>query len=482
MELPANIGAGAGGPPQNTIIHTSEEKDYDECAVCLEDFDDTYVINVTCGCGFSMCVECIKGYLIRTTKDPHCMKCNRAWDRDFQYANLSPTWINGKYRTYRKQLLLEREKARLPETQVRVEAYKNIKVYDISIQKQILEEQTLLRQLELCRQTKRLLIQQKKTIQRGGNVGEVVDKKKFLRKCPNEECRGFLSSGYKCKLCDTIVCSKCLVIKEKTSTEEHVCNPDDVKTTEAIKKETRPCPKCAVRIFKISGCDQMWCTQCNIAFSWKSGREVGGTVHNPHYYEWMRTQNLSGIRNPGEIVCGGLPEYHYVARVVQCYKKNISDAYRYLLLVTYHRGTQHILHTLINPLRERINNVNDNADLRMRYLMNEIDEKSFISILSRRDNIRQKNVAMLRIFETYNTLMIELFNNFMALCGTIFEGSANRPKWSQEHQKALEELVTIPKEIRKYCNGELKKISKNYNMKVHIITRDFSTNAKMVKY
>ena len=182
------------------------------CNICCEKFNKSLNAKLTCICGFDACKTCVRTYLLSTTKDPHCMKCNRAWDRDFQYANLSPTWINGKYRTYRKQLLLEREKARLPETQMRVEAYKNIKVYDISIQKQILEEQTLLRQLELCRQTKRLLIQQKKTIQRGGNVGEVVDKKKFLRKCPNEECRGFLSSGYKCKLCDTIVCSKCLVI------------------------------------------------------------------------------------------------------------------------------------------------------------------------------------------------------------------------------------------------------------------------------
>jgi hypothetical protein len=369
----------------------------------------------------------------------------------------------------------------LPESQVRAEMHKRAKFYDVQIQQKQLEINKLQGRIHRLNYEKRLLKNEKQKIQAYGSVSTNSEKRKFMHKCPNEDCRGFLSTGYKCKLCDTKVCSKCLAIKDMGATVEHECNPDDVKTTDAIKKETRPCPKCAVRIFKISGCDQMWCTQCNIAFSWKSGREVGGTVHNPHYYEWMRKQNLSGIRNPGEIVCGGIPNFRHLSVAMLVYSTYISKEYS-ALISQYHRGVSHIHYAVLGPLRTGINNVIDNSDIRVRYLMNEIDDKSFASTISRRDNIRQKNIAMVRLFEMYNTVLIERFNTFLALCGEYPIRSKSFPEWSPAHQKALEDLIETPKNIRKYCNDELKKISINYNMKVYIITPDFATRTNMVKY
>ena len=52
--------------------------------------------------------------------------------------------------------------------------------------------------------------------------------------------------------------------------KEHKCNEDDINTAKLLKKDTKYCPKCNFGITKISGCDVMFCTQCNTSFNWKT--------------------------------------------------------------------------------------------------------------------------------------------------------------------------------------------------------------------
>lgn len=79
-------------------------------------------------------------------------------------------------------------------------------------------------------------------------------KREFIMKCGVEECRGFLSTVYKCGVCDSWTCPDCLVVLGKDKAVEHTCKPDMVESAKAIKAETQPCPKCAARIYKIDGC------------------------------------------------------------------------------------------------------------------------------------------------------------------------------------------------------------------------------------
>jgi len=84
--------------------------------------------------------------------------------------------------------------------------------------------------------------------------GKQKEKKEFILKCVKEGCRGFLSQSYKCELCATYICKDCMIPKSEKNDDNHVCKKEDVDTVTEIRKNTRPCPKCGIRISKIDGC------------------------------------------------------------------------------------------------------------------------------------------------------------------------------------------------------------------------------------
>ena len=89
--------------------------------------------------------------------------------------------------------------------------------------------------------------------------------------------------------------------------DDHVCNRNDIESAELIKNSSKPCPKCYVPIFKISGCNQMFCTNCHVVFDWVSLKIDTGSVHNAHYFDWMTSQkNDTNNINMEEIACGDI--------------------------------------------------------------------------------------------------------------------------------------------------------------------------------
>ncbi len=192
---------------------------------------------------------------------------------------------------------------------------------------------------------------------------EIKEKHEFIMNCQVGGCKGYLSTKYKCGLCEKTTCSTCLTIKE----HGHECKEDDVSTVRLIRKETKPCPKCSARISKIDGCDQMWCVECKTAFSWKSGNIVNGTIHNPHYYEYLRKEKgfVPRADNPcGEIP--GLTELRMLLRSIR---------------IVHLNNTLFQFHRFLEELRWRVRRVNHyDAELvknRIFYLLDRIDQKKF---------------------------------------------------------------------------------------------------------
>jgi len=83
---------------------------------------------------------------------------------------------------------------------------------------------------------------------------EKDERKKFIRRCMRRNCNGFLSTAWKCGLCEWYSCSKCFTERGPDHDSPHECKKEDVETAELIRSDSKPCPNCGEFINKSSGC------------------------------------------------------------------------------------------------------------------------------------------------------------------------------------------------------------------------------------
>ena len=286
-----------------------------------------------------------------------------------------------------------------------------------------------------------------------GATDEKKERREFIMRCPADGCRGFLSTGYKCGVCEKKTCSDCM---EVLGDEEHTCKADAVETAKAIKKETRACPKCGVRIFKISGCDQMWCTVdgCGTAFSWESGQVVTGRVHNPHYYEWMRRNGVGGAapREPGDIPCGGIPT-----------TGDIQTALHHDHHVTLYKYIYNV-HRNLTEFEERLRDypvvvpAMYNKEMNVNYLMNEITEEKWQQLLEHNEAKFNRKREIGQILQTLVIAAADVMRDFCSRAAVL-----PTPLF-QEWIEA--EMTPTLESLRAYTNESFKKLSHTTRMAV----------------
>lgn len=117
------------------------------------------------------------------------------------------------------------------------------------------------------------------------------------KRCMTENCFGYLqlqpgqecATLARCKNCFVFRCNNCFE-KFEHGRVTHTCDPQVLRSIQMISQTSKPCPKCKTHIEKVSGCDQMFCTNCTTAFDWVSGDVIKGRIHNPHFFEWRNRQ------------------------------------------------------------------------------------------------------------------------------------------------------------------------------------------------
>lgn len=430
-----------------------------DCSICCEKYNKSTNKLVVCNfCNYECCRSCVQTYLLNTLSEPHCMndKCKHAWTYEFLSQNTPISFHNKKYRDYRAKVDMDREKSMFPNTMGRVN--------------EIIQQRENAKQIAVLEKEVQILKDKIHKL-RYPNSKPKERETKFVRGCFSEDCRGFLSTQWKCAVCSKNYCKQCFQEKE----EEHKCNEEDVKTAEVLKENTKSCPKCGEGIFKVDGCDMMYCTACHTPFSWRTNQIVTGIIHNPHYYEYQRQRNNGNIpRVQGDIRCGGLPDMHAIIQKFANKRVNSehfklverrdrwNPNHRYTGIpsdkdnkyVMAHRMIGHIQAIIRNKFQvENVNNMNE--DLRVKYIMKEIDDAYFKKEVKRRNKKNQKIQEINQILTSYCSIMTDLFNN-------LYEDV-------EHYQTYIDEM----EELRKFTNLALYKVELRYKNVMYYIRKSF---------
>ena len=369
------------------------------CSICCETINISNRKDIKClYCSYVACRECVTQFLLVNINEPNCMNCKKVWNREFLCNNFTKSFINNDYRDYRQQLLLDKEKALLPATQIIVEAMNNKEKLQKSLDEYLIEVSR--KKQEFCDE-----IKFNEAIINGSTYNK--QKKVFIKKCGVENCRGFLSEQWKCGICDTTTCNKCLELLNQEQDQEHVCKEENIESAKLISKDSKPCPKCAALIFKIDGCNQMWCVVCHTAFSWATGQIETSRIHNPHYYEMLRNMSANGeIPREPENICNdantGMPDNHQIQRLLRSKINDLEYNTFSKQILSITRQIFHILYDHPNTFQEKYDK--SKRELRIKYLMNNITEEEWKKELQRKEKKYEKTLNTYQVIKTLDII------------------------------------------------------------------------------
>ena len=404
----------------------------DSCGICIEKFNKRTRKKVECSkCNMEICSECIKRYILDLNDVPQCMNCKCGYTSNFLCDIYSNKFFNGDLRDCQVELFFSTEKSKLAATAEQMEEDRLKQLRLDEIQKQMYQ----FRGNRYNSKKYRDLQDEYDQLRYGKK--RVREKSRVTRSCPDNDCRGFLNQAWKCGICEKSTCSQCYCIKEK----DHTCKKEDIDTFELLKSDTKQCPKCNFGIYKVSGCSQMYCTECHTCFDWNTLRICTGAIHNPHYFEYMRKNKQHLPRQPGDIP-GTCLSVHTITNYQSKHQAMFLEYFRFF---NHIRAVDMTRFSIILPEGEL-------DELRRDYLQNIIDESQWKKKLKNILKKKEKNVEMNQVLEMFCTAGSSILNNLN----------------NNNSDDILHEL----EEFKKYTNEQLDKLSCKYKNNVLYIVSD----------
>ena len=445
----------------------------ESCSVCMDEFNKSTRARTECPhCHVGICRTCLQTYILQDISDTsRCVnvECSQGWSREFLDGEFTRSFRLTTYKDHREKVLADREKARLPGTQTDAATYKTASAIYAQTQAELAELTKQARKLgELMHIKEQTLLRARGAyvshgrypLQQGGEATKPkAENAIFIKPCPASECKGFLSTAWKCGLCELWTCPDCHDVKGAVRDGEHTCDPAKVATAALLAREAKNCPKCGVPICKQEGCDQMWCTACNTGFNWRTGKIADGPIHNPHYFDWLRRQG----RDPATLA-GGQPltcEQDLDRRIVQALggRGNYYGQYRFRPRSRESADTDD--NYLLEVWRLRAEaadayNREPNADeayrkLRVQFMVGEITEEVWKVSLQKIEKDVNFSQAKRQVGELFAGASHDLIRG-------ILEPEANK----KEIRRQVDELI-------QYCNDSYGALTKRFGRKTPTI-------------
>ena len=439
----------------NNKIKNFNKIDMGTCNICCEKLNLSTRKEILCNyCQFSFCRSCFQKYISEILEDPCCLSCKKIFNSDFINDNCTKVFINGILIKHREDVLFDREKSMLTETQIYVSV--EIEKRKILRKKALIENEIeeLRRQImhksnnitNLNSTYGRININNLTGVfNQGSSNEETVERRKFIRKCPVNECKGFLNTRWNCGICETKICKEC----NEINSDSHTCLPENVATMQLLNKDTKPCPQCGSMIYRISGCSHMFCMDCHCSWDWNTQKVLTTKNTNPHYYEFIRKNGGTLARDPNDIPCGGLPDINHFHNLFSILKK-YSNTGCVQTLTYIHRIVNHITQIEITNFNDI--DITTNRDLRVKYLMNELSEEDFKKSITIREKSRNKTVDFNNIYQM-----------FVNVCSDIFMEMVNYNNKSITVIDYVTEKITVFNNLINYFNENMRKNGKKYN-------------------
>ncbi len=391
------------------------------CPICISNYNKSTCAQITCMCDYSACKTCIRTYLLTTTLEPHCMNCRNKWSLEFTKGALGASFVNGDLKEHQRKVMLDSVIAKREERMQGAVNYRD----DRNDRETIRE---LRKRADEIKKELNVVLDQIEDYENAINVrngrgrhyrtharymaardaanaeanaeanveanavepgataagATTTARRQFVMPCQVENCNGMLNQQYMCALCNTKTCSKCFEPEQ----EDHECNPDTVATAKMLRKESKPCPKCGIRISKIDGCDQMWCVECKTAFSWATGEIETRHIHNPHYFQFLREQGGEVPRNPNDIVqrgCRYRNDRDDAFRILNQKRQGVrqpgpalNNEQKQLLkeIMDYIEYANHITFSVVRQHEDRIRTKTNNQENEYLYILGDIDRET----------------------------------------------------------------------------------------------------------
>jgi hypothetical protein len=367
-----------------------------ECGICCE----TSSNNIECVCG-TFCKSCCKKHILESSVD-QCPGCKSVWSLQTLYKYFGNSFVNKDYRKKRLETLLNMEMALLIETQLDLINDRRRQDNDcmLILNRLLTKMQMIVQKADYNKKHYKFRTEKTdKYFKIFEDFGETItaikaemktevttqtataaackkEPNRFISKC--EQCVGFVSSNGVCDMCGTKYCKKC----REVLSDQHTCDANSVLTVEMLVKDSKPCPSCGVLIHKINGCDQMWCTNCKTPYSWNNGTILTERIHNPHYIEYIRKNNIVDI-----VPCDDeIPPVYALNR----FNNDFVSQFQWSLV--------HLRAEVRN--KYRTDPINNNL-ARKQYLIGLISKKAFEKEIERADKKFRKNKDISDVLNTY---------------------------------------------------------------------------------